>query len=299
MKNIKYLVTLVGSNICQKNLKTNYERPVRLTCSIQNSNSQSNADKNACWIYWEWLNENNNWIAYSPHTTIELEKNFQQYILQTKNNNNKTSGNNLIKIFLNELKTTSYLIDFKKMEQINEKTNFSRKLRRQISDTTNIKIEITDAESENEAPVRSLRKRKSVSYNKNSSTNAEHAAENARSGRTANNKKLKKGKSTIKEEVYAENDVEQNENKSSVKKESNDVKIEIEVDEEVTEEEFFIETKVKRGKSGKNAAKSEEEFVEEEISKKSHFFFAFFSSQISNINYYFKLKPSNLPGMFL
>lgn len=90
---------------------------------IENENDQ---DKNNDWFCWQWLNELNNWITYSPSIQIDLEKHFHIYKSSSKKNNGT------FKIIINETKT-SYLIDFVKMKQKNEKSGFSRDVKRVVS----------------------------------------------------------------------------------------------------------------------------------------------------------------------
>jgi hypothetical protein len=89
---------------------------------IQNENEE---DKNSDWFCWQWLNELNNWITYSPSIQIDLEKKFRLY----KTGDGKKSDSTLKIIITN----TSYLIDFVKMKQKNEKSGFSRDVKRVAS----------------------------------------------------------------------------------------------------------------------------------------------------------------------
>lgn len=121
----------------QKNLKSGYERPIRL-CIKHTSDSQNNhdeddddddktkKDKKIDWFYWQWLNDNNKWITYTPDVTIQLEQNYQQYI------NSKKTTNKTFKLDIAETKS-SYLIDFYKMAQINSKSSFVRDVKRVAS----------------------------------------------------------------------------------------------------------------------------------------------------------------------
>lgn len=87
----------------QKNLKTNFERLIRYCIKSDDDDS---------YYCWQWQDDNKQWVSYQPKQTLELEENY-----------NKNSSSNFTLL-------NSYKIDFKKMKQINSKTNYSRCIKR-------------------------------------------------------------------------------------------------------------------------------------------------------------------------
>lgn len=124
----------------QKNLKTGYERPIRMcihaepttkttttTTTTDDENSDSNADKKADnnrWHYWQWMNDANKWISYPPQIAIDLEAHYNLFL-----NDSKTKAHNSLKVEIPESKA-NYIIDFQKMAQINAKSSFIRNVKR-------------------------------------------------------------------------------------------------------------------------------------------------------------------------
>lgn len=111
----------------QKNLKTGYERPIRLCIKEEEDDVEDKQDKkvNTSYFYWRWLNESNKWITYSAYTTIDLETNYRLFKKSRGKKNN-------LDVTIEETKTT-YSFDFNKMIQVNKKTSFARKVKREMS----------------------------------------------------------------------------------------------------------------------------------------------------------------------
>ncbi|CAF0727501.1 unnamed protein product [Brachionus calyciflorus] len=142
----------LDSKLAQKNLITGYERKMRMCSSQKNNLDENESDKNSGWFYWQWLDENNNWNTYSPYTTIKLEENYSKFL---------SNESNLFKITIDDLNRT-FLFDFKKMTQTNDKTKYTRDIKRVASDVTNVKEEKIEIEEVKE--TRTLRKRTHVNY---------------------------------------------------------------------------------------------------------------------------------------
>ncbi len=131
--------------IVQRNLKTLYERPVQMSVRIRGDEDKKSDDG---WFHWQWFkSESNEWVPFSPSITIELELSYQIYIqddessaslsVSNLNNSNKKSGIFKFVPNQNSLKSNgrgkgpaSYLIDFDTMKQKNEKSGFSRDVKR-------------------------------------------------------------------------------------------------------------------------------------------------------------------------
>ncbi|XP_043914187.1 poly [ADP-ribose] polymerase 2 isoform X2 [Protopterus annectens] len=92
--------------LTQKNLQTGFERRVRLGIE----------DRGICYV-WEWEGDDANWVAYSAEATVALET--------AQRNDEKTVSLTFGK--------TQYTLDLGKMVQINSKTKYRRKIRREES----------------------------------------------------------------------------------------------------------------------------------------------------------------------
>ena len=168
---IQFEANFCDGKMTQKNLKTGYERRIRmciLDTTKQNTassdldedkigaHSTSSTSLTSSYYYWEWLSEANEWISYSPYASSELEENFQLYSASTFSQNNTTSTKTNTKnkkfdfnLFLNAnttakststtTKTAVYEIDLNKMEQVNKKSGYSRKIKREMSGKDQIK----------------------------------------------------------------------------------------------------------------------------------------------------------------
>ncbi len=119
INNQKFEIDFEGKMV-QRNLKTLYERSIRF--SILNNSDDDKTDKKKCYIYWQWLNDYKKWSNYPAYITIELENNYIKY---TESN----LSSSFFKLKLKET-DTNYQIDFNKMSQTNEKSGFSRRIRR-------------------------------------------------------------------------------------------------------------------------------------------------------------------------
>jgi hypothetical protein len=222
--------------MCQKNLKTDFERPVRFCIADTNNESSdsedSDEDKNTCWSYWTWLDDIKSWITYSPYTSIELETNYQKYT--NKNNSNNPRRSNSVKIQINK---TTYTVDFKRMEQTNDRTKYGRKIKRVISDATNVKAE----QNENQMSSKSGQKRKSLSTASTISVKSEPEEVNDENKNSAGNtnKRLKKIRDQLADQV--------------------DVKTESQDSVELVEETVEVKVNIKRKLSTKTEVKSESE----------------------------------------
>lgn len=118
--------------------------------SINQIESEIDSDKN--WYTWQWLNEDNIWLSYSPYTIYKLEDEYLKCL------NNKLNSSKLFKIYLSDLKKT-YLFDLKNMTQTNEQSKYKREIKRIACDITNN----DDLKTEN-INGRSLRKRINKNY---------------------------------------------------------------------------------------------------------------------------------------
>lgn len=107
----------------QKNLTTHFERAVRF-CVLDR------ADKNKSFSYWQWHNDNKEWMHYTPYITLQLEENYEIF--------KSDSAKNSFILTLSET-NTKYLFDFSKMSQTNQKSGYSRRIKRGVSG----KIEIS------------------------------------------------------------------------------------------------------------------------------------------------------------
>lgn len=111
--------------MCQKNLKTKYERAIRMRIRV-NDDDDEDEDKNDdnYWYYWEWKNDSNRWIMYPPEINLELETHYRNYL------DDRTKDS--FKIEIGETRV-AYLVDFVKMAQINSKSSFTRNVRRSVA----------------------------------------------------------------------------------------------------------------------------------------------------------------------
>jgi hypothetical protein len=214
--------------MCQKNVKTVYERPVRFCVCSLDEGDDSEEDKNEDWSCWTWLDDNNkNWIAYSPYITVELETIFQKYTLNNHNNNNnkKKTGStcnstNIVKIKINDTQSskssrsrrveTTYTVDLETMEQTNERTKHTRKVKREISDATNLKVEVKEEQAANVVgDSKSGQKRKKLEHAASTTStisvksepdhdeNNENQADSSSKSTGSKNKRLKKVRDQI------------------------------------------------------------------------------------------------------
>ena len=131
----------------QRNVKTKYERRIRMCLKCDESVGKTLKDKNKAtskFYYWEWLNDSNEYTSFSPYASILLEKNYQIKIKSSTDdilNTNKANTSVFdFKIFTDNISSTQieqslveYTIDLDKMEQINKKSGFSRKIKRELS----------------------------------------------------------------------------------------------------------------------------------------------------------------------
>lgn len=99
-----YEINLVDMMI--KDLKNKKTAQIRLLFYSQDDN---------CFYSWQWRDDFFKWKYYSCRFVAKLESSFKKLDLQC---------------VLNLNAATNYLIDFKKMIQINQKTKFSRLIRR-------------------------------------------------------------------------------------------------------------------------------------------------------------------------
>jgi len=97
----------------QINQKTKYERPIGTWLRSKNGKKASSE-----WFAWQWEDEANVWLFYSPKIMIEIEKAYKK--------NSKGDYN------VNVSPTQQYSIDFQLMKQTNLRTKFVRDVRRQI-----------------------------------------------------------------------------------------------------------------------------------------------------------------------
>ncbi|RNA22029.1 poly [ADP-ribose] polymerase 2 [Brachionus plicatilis] len=146
-----YFEAFLDSRSMQKNKKTGYERKIRMCISQDKDDAEGDTDKN--WYTWQWLNEDNIWLSFSPYKIFKLEKDYLNFM------NNNSNSSNILKINFTDLNKT-YVFDFQQMTQTNEKSKYKRKIKRVASDITNS----YELKTEN-IGGRSLRKRSSINYN--------------------------------------------------------------------------------------------------------------------------------------
>ena len=97
-----------SNKMIQKNLKTNFERLIRLSVYYNDNIDEL--------FSWQWEGDDKKWVYYSAKNVIELE--------------NKYDASKLSCFDLDITNTLKYEIDFNKMKQTNKKTKFSRNIRR-------------------------------------------------------------------------------------------------------------------------------------------------------------------------
>ena len=260
----------------QKNLKTNYVRAIRMR--IEDSEDKN---RDSEWCYWEWMNDVNKWIMYPPEINLELESHYRSYL--------KDSTQSSFTIQIGDSVKVNYIVDFKKMAQINSKSYFTRNVRRTIasglffifyitdiitSNKLKPKIDITNKsemkvepkDEAEEGPSSNLRKRKSgTAASAKSASNL--AVKEEEKSENEPVKKLKKTQSQSSDK-RKKDDEEEETTKSSgrgagrkkVKKEEEEVEVK-EEKKEIEEEEVSKSTK-SRGR--KKAAKKEEDDEDED-----------------------------------
>jgi hypothetical protein len=132
----EYEATFSGSKLSQKNLKSNYERAIRMCIRDDQGNnseksedeSDEKEDKNDRWIVWQWVNDTKKSVTYAPDIAIQLESSYREYKAAASA---AVGINSKVKIEIPETKA-EYTVDFNKMAQINSKSSFVRDVKRSV-----------------------------------------------------------------------------------------------------------------------------------------------------------------------